>query len=114
MDDIGAACAVCGRISDRRYRFSATPPQIRCLRHAILFRPVLRRALRVAAVVGTVLVAINQGDILLRGDVTPGVAAKIALTYLVPFAVSTYSALAINAYVAGGTTDPRLNREGPG
>ena len=71
------------------------PPQIRCLRHAILFRPVLRRALRVAVLVGTVLVAINQADVLLRGGLTPGIAAKIALTYLVPFAVSTYSALAI-------------------
>ncbi len=97
MDEISAACDVCGRLTGRRYSFSTTPPQIRCLRHAILFRPVLRRALRIAVLVGTVLVVINQGDVLLRGDFTPGVAAKIALTYLVPFVVSTYSALAINA-----------------
>jgi hypothetical protein len=29
----------------------------------------------------------------LRGDVTPAVVAKIALTFLVPYAVSTYSSL---------------------
>lgn len=51
------------------------------------------RALRVALVVGTILFAINQLDAVLRGEVTFVLAAKIALTYLVPYGVSTYSAL---------------------
>ena len=69
---------------------------IRCTVHGLLYWPVLRRAIRVALLVGTVLFFINQSDVVLRGDVTPLVIAKIGLTYLVPFSVSTYSALAAN------------------
>ena len=54
------------------------------------------RAVRVALVVGTVLFAINQLDVVLRGEVTPIVAAKILLTFAVPYAVSTYSALQVS------------------
>lgn len=61
-----------------------------------MYRPVTRRALRVALVVGTILFIINQADVVLRGDLTTTVALKIALTYLVPYSVSTYSALQIN------------------
>ena len=64
-----------------------------CLRHAIVHPRVRDRALRVALVVGTVLFAINQLDVVLRGEVTLVLAAKIALTYLVPYSVATYSAL---------------------
>jgi hypothetical protein len=51
---------------------------------------------RVALVVGVVLFAINQLDVVLRGGTTPLVLAKIALTFFVPYAVSTYSALEVN------------------
>ncbi len=54
------------------------------------------RALAVALVVGTILFAINQLDVVLGGALTPLVAAKIALTYLVPYSVSTYSALEVS------------------
>ena len=46
--------------------------------------------------VGTILVGINQSDVLLSGHLTALVVAKIGLTHLVPFSVSTYSALAAN------------------
>jgi hypothetical protein len=51
------------------------------------------RALGIALVVGTMLFAINQLDVVLRGEVTFVIVAKTALTYLVPYGVSTYSAL---------------------
>jgi hypothetical protein len=54
---------------------------------------VVRRALRVATVVGAVLVAINHGDALLRGDLSSSRAIRIALTVLVPYCVSTYSSV---------------------
>ena len=54
------------------------------------------RALLVAAIVGTALFAINQLDVVFAGQLTPLVAAKIALTYVVPYSVSTYSALEVN------------------
>jgi hypothetical protein len=50
----------------------------------------------VAGVVGTILFLINQLDVVIAGHITALVVAKILLTYLVPFSVSTYSALQIN------------------
>jgi hypothetical protein len=54
------------------------------------------RALAVGLVVGTLLFAINQLDVVLSGAITPLIVAKIALTYLVPYSVSTYSALEVS------------------
>jgi hypothetical protein len=54
------------------------------------------RAIRVALVVGIALFAINQLDVIVSGGLTPLVAAKIALTFLVPYSVSTYSALQVS------------------
>ena len=45
---------------------------------------------------GVILFAINQLDVVLRGEVTAVVVAKTLLTFLVPYAVSTYSALQVN------------------
>ena len=56
-------------------------------------RDVVRRALKVAAVVGTVLVAINQGNVLASAGISTEVLAKIALTYCVPYGVSTYASV---------------------
>jgi hypothetical protein len=72
---------------------------LRCWRHALVYGPVLGRALKVAAVVGTVLFVINQLDVVLSGQVSPLVVVKIGLTYLVPFSVSSYSALESNRLV---------------
>jgi hypothetical protein len=60
---------------------------------AALRRDVVARSLRVAAVVGTLLVVINHGDRILAGALHDGDLVKIALTYLVPFGVSTYAAV---------------------
>lgn len=54
---------------------------------------MVRRALAFACVVGAVLVAINHGDALLRGDVDGPRAWRIGLTVLVPYAVSTLSSV---------------------
>ena len=51
--------------------------------------PARRRCLQIALVVGTILAVINQGDVLLRGDLTALVAVKLGLDYVVPFAVSS-------------------------
>jgi hypothetical protein len=57
-------------------------------------RDIVMRSLKVAAVVGTMLVAINQGDLLLAGQLNLAGAWKIALTYLVPYCVSTHASVA--------------------
>jgi hypothetical protein len=84
-------CVVCDRPLRTAYVLRDGRP--RCWRHGALHPAVRRRALITAAIVGTVLTAINQGDRILRGDVDSEVALKVALTYCVPFAVSTSGAL---------------------
>lgn len=65
--------------------------------------PVVRRALKMAVVVGTILLAINHGDALLRGDVDANRLLKMGLTYLVPYLVSTISS-------AGAIREMRLKQ----
>ena len=50
------------------------------------------RALKVTAVVGTLLVAINHGDVFVGGGEINWF--KIILTYMVPYVVATYAAAA--------------------
>jgi hypothetical protein len=93
-------CAVCGRRLDSGLRFRFTlggrRTVLKCVRCALRHPPLLRQALATSLVVGTILTIINQGDALLGGYLTPVLLWKIALTYFVPFAVSSYSALAIS------------------
>lgn len=61
---------------------------------AVARRPeIVRRSLRIASVVGTVLVAINYTDRLLDGTIAAFDWVKMGVTYLVPYCVSTYSAV---------------------
>ncbi len=66
---------------------------LRCFRHALLNRPMLGRSLVIALVVGTILTAINQGNVILGGGFPPSLYWKIPLTYCVPFCVATAGAL---------------------
>ena len=50
----------------------------------------LASTLAIAAIVGTVLFAINQLDVVLREGFSPRVWLKAGLTYVVPFLVSNY------------------------
>lgn len=60
----------------------------------IATRPaVVRRALKYAIIVGTLLIAINHGDAILRGDVSIDRLLRMGLTTLVPYAVSTLSSV---------------------
>lgn len=56
-------------------------------------RPVIKRAGTTALVVGFVLTIINQGDVLLHGQISPDRLFKIILTICVPYLVSTYSSV---------------------
>lgn len=61
---------------------------------ALARRPeIVQRAAKVAAIVGTILVAINQGSFILAGELSTALFIKIPLTYLVPYCVSTYAAV---------------------
>jgi hypothetical protein len=56
-------------------------------------KTVYVRAIKVALVVGTILVLINHGDTLLQGAFAAKTLFQMALTYLVPYAVSTYASV---------------------
>ena len=59
---------------------------------AIVFdRGIVRRSLILAAIVGTILNLIHQGDAFVAGAHL--VAWKIILTYCVPYCVATYGAV---------------------
>jgi len=55
--------------------------------------PVAKSAIWTALFVGTVLCIINHGGKVFSGTLMYGDWLKMGLTYLVPFCVSTYSAL---------------------
>lgn len=60
----------------------------------IALRPsVVKRAARVAVVVGIVLGLLNHGDAVLTGTMSGMQLLKIGLTFLVPYSVSTYSSV---------------------
>jgi hypothetical protein len=66
-------------------------PGWRRFMHLAFSDGVPRRALMVAAVIGTVLNLINQGDAIF-GDAPVNI-TKLILTYLVPYGVSTHGAV---------------------
>lgn len=65
----------------------------RCLRCALLYRPLLRRSLAISLIVGTILTAINQGNLIVQGILPVALAWKIPLTYCVPFCVAMTGAI---------------------
>jgi hypothetical protein len=85
--------------------------------HLACRRSVVRRALLAAGVVGCLQIAINRGDALLVGDVTPRRIVKMILTASVPYMVSTFSSVGAlrNALARGlpGTADGTVH-EGAG
>lgn len=54
---------------------------------------MVRRALVMSAIVGTLLMLINHIDALLAGTMTNDRWLKVTLTYLVPYVVSTVSSV---------------------
>jgi len=59
----------------------------------VRYRPHLVKTIRIAFLVGTILFAINQLDVVIRHKATVGTYLKGALTFFVPFCVSNYGIL---------------------
>ena len=90
-----AACARCGaplRATAYEVR-GAKPSSWRCLRCALLQPPLIRRSLIIAIIVGTILTMINQGNLIVQGDVSVALAWKVPLTFAVPYCVATTGAI---------------------
>ena len=56
-------------------------------------REIVLRGLRFAVVVGIILVVINHGDAVLRGDIDSDRMARMVLTVMVPYCVSVFSSI---------------------
>jgi hypothetical protein len=56
-----------------------------------LLPDIVRDALKAALLVGSILSAINQGDIIASDLIAPSDLVKILLNYCVPYCVSTYA-----------------------
>lgn len=54
---------------------------------------VIVRSTKIALIVGTILMFINQLDVLMAGEISLIILVKILLTYCVPYCVSTYSSV---------------------
>ena len=68
-------------------------------------RVVLRRTVRIALLVGTILSFVNQGGIILGGDATVVTWLRVLVNYVVPFCVSNAGVLsATRAPADGGAT----------
>ena len=89
-------CSRCGKPLGTQLAFqfqTAGGPIHRCFRCSLVYTPMLRRSSAVAAIVGTVLVGINQGDLIVHGLWPAPLLWKVPLTYAVPFAVASVGAL---------------------
>jgi hypothetical protein len=69
---------------------------------------VVRRGLAYAVVVGAILIGINHGDALVRGELDASRAARMALTTLVPYLVSTFSSVGAIRAAQRGSVDSGL------
>ena len=101
-DGLRSACHRCGadlRRSAYEVRLAADTV-LRCLRCALMHRPLLQRSLLISLVVGTLLTAINQGNLIIQGEIAASLAWKVPLTYLVPYCVATTGAI-LNARRSG-------------
>jgi hypothetical protein len=59
----------------------------------VLYPPHLKKTVRLALIVGTVLFCINQLDVVAGGRANAIVWVKVCVTYLVPFVVSNLGLL---------------------
>jgi len=101
MSNLEIECAACHKSLSEGVLLAGPHGQDnrwKCTRCALFDRTLVARSFRVALLVGTILVALNQGDQLFQGTF-PFESSwwKLPLTYLVPFCVATYGAIS-NGY----------------
>ncbi len=93
VDPDGVRLEVTNFRAERRERFAMSPQTAQNWLALATSAGVVRRALLMSVVVGALLITINHGDALLRGELDRARLFKMALTLLVPYCVSTYSSV---------------------
>ena len=71
---------------------------------------VVKRGLKFCLIVGIILIAINHGDVILRGQLQPINYIKMGLTVIVPYMVSVFSS--VGAIIEQGGYQPKAQDEG--
>lgn len=92
---LDTVCERCRRpLESVRYEVrSARGAAVRCLRCALLHRPLILRSAVICLAIGTLLTAINQGNLIVQGTFPLALAWKVPLTYAVPYGVATTGAM---------------------
>lgn len=72
-----------------------------------------RTATPVAVVVGIVLSAVNQGDVVVAGEAAAGTWVRIGVNFVVPFCVASVGFLAARRAPAGGSPEADTPRDRP-
>ena len=73
-------------------------------------KPVMKRASWSALIVGTILILINHGDSILKGEVDLTGILQICLTAIVPYIVSTVSSVSTLMSMEGGIKPMKIHR----
>ena len=61
--------------------------------HLAMQKETIKRSIKTSALVGTILALINYGDVIWTGQLSFSDIMKIALTYTVPYLVSTSASI---------------------
>ena len=105
-DDLRSSCRRCDAELHRsayEVRLSGTAA-FHCLRCALMHWPTVQRSLLISLIVGTLLTTINQGILIVQGDLSANLAWQVPLTYLIPYCVATIGAI-LNARRTGVEVD---------
>jgi hypothetical protein len=70
---------------------------------------VVKRAVKYAIVVGAILITINHGDAILRGDLPPARLFRMGLTVLVPYVVSTLSSVGAMREIGNNSSNANVS-----
>ncbi len=63
------------------------------LKCILISSTMVRRSAKASVIVGTLLLALNQGDFIITGEFYRAMIWKIPLTYLVPFCVASWGSV---------------------
>ena len=95
IDELESSCRRCAAALHRsayEVRLSGTAAY-HCLRCTLMHWPMAQRSLIIGLTVGTLLTAINQGSLIVQGDLSTNLAWQVPLTYVTPYCVATVGAV---------------------
>ncbi len=98
VSDIKKSCYQCRKTLGAPYYVSMNSSHpgeenfyhLKCI---LISSTLVRRSAKASVIVGTLLLALNQGDFIISGEFYRAMIWKIPLTYLVPFCVASWGSV---------------------